>query len=464
MRNENWHLRHRGERGVTLFLLGLSLAALLGVMALAIDLGILYVARGEAQRTADAAALAGADVFYTEGCVTGSGGCVPGGVQEGLAATQAITVTSHNEVAGKQASINCPAYSAATPDPSLGCPGISFSYPTATEPQITVTVARTDVPTIFARMFGVRLASVSATATAEAYSPTGGQSPTSPTCVAPFLVPNCDTNNTTPGNPTCPLDSSGVRPGYFANPNTKPVTLDYSAEGTPWTLHFGSATGSDAATPSEWYIVATWPSGTPSAQQMEQAIEQCMPVTCNQPLPAVEGKKVGPLDAGLEAKINANGMSTGCPANCNFSQGQDTIQLNPGQQPPYQIYAGTNNPLVQSGVVNAGDPIGLNQSPSVTTVALYDGAICGTVEPDGTVETQSNSDCIGPGGGTVTVVGWMTIFLQGVAHVNTYDGAQSIILSIEDCGSDNGSSQPPIVASGASAVPIRLIQHPDSTP
>ena len=50
----------RNERGSVLVLVTLLLIAFLGLAALAIDLGLLYVARGEAQRAADAAAHAGA--------------------------------------------------------------------------------------------------------------------------------------------------------------------------------------------------------------------------------------------------------------------------------------------------------------------------------------------------------------------------------------------------------------------
>ena len=50
----------KNERGVTIVLVAFSLLALLGMAALAIDIATLYVAHGEAQRAADAAALAGA--------------------------------------------------------------------------------------------------------------------------------------------------------------------------------------------------------------------------------------------------------------------------------------------------------------------------------------------------------------------------------------------------------------------
>ena len=58
-------LRRRlgNERGATLVFLAVSLGALFGFMALAIDLGMMYVAHEDAQRAADAGALAGASAF-----------------------------------------------------------------------------------------------------------------------------------------------------------------------------------------------------------------------------------------------------------------------------------------------------------------------------------------------------------------------------------------------------------------
>ncbi len=169
----------------------------------------------------------------------------------------------------------------------------------------------------------------------------------------------------------------------------------------------------------------------------------------------------------MEDRIDASSLSTGCPSNRNFNQGQDTITAESGQTPGYQIYAGSNNPLVTEGDLTAGTAITIQQSPPVVTVAMYDGVVCGTTEPDGTVETTSNSDCIGPSGGTVTVVGWMSLFLEGYYHGAAYDGVQSMTLSITPCGSgtltgvSGGTLAGDIAAPGATPIAIRLIQHAD---
>ena len=57
----------RRERGVTILIVAVAMIAMLAMLALAIDVGSLYAAEGDAQRTADAAALAGAKVFVSCG-------------------------------------------------------------------------------------------------------------------------------------------------------------------------------------------------------------------------------------------------------------------------------------------------------------------------------------------------------------------------------------------------------------
>jgi hypothetical protein len=61
MKTRRYSLQDR--RGATLVLIAVILLGTLGILALAIDLGMLITARSEAQRTADAAALAGASVW-----------------------------------------------------------------------------------------------------------------------------------------------------------------------------------------------------------------------------------------------------------------------------------------------------------------------------------------------------------------------------------------------------------------
>src|SRR5450631_3333702 len=171
------------QRGQTLVLVAISLVVLVSMAALAIDLTTLYVARTEMQRAADAAALAGAEAFVDSGATTDAG--------ESDLTLQTLATNMANQFVTGVVARN--AVGGITPQ--LVSSTIDFSRPS--DPQITVTLQRTDVPTFFARIFGRRLATVTATATAEAYNsslPVGSSAtnmpPVSPTCVKPWLVVN----------------------------------------------------------------------------------------------------------------------------------------------------------------------------------------------------------------------------------------------------------------------------------
>jgi Flp pilus assembly protein TadG len=70
--NRPWrnHEAHHGERGVTMIFVALAMVAIIAMAALSIDVITLYLAKEEAQRSADAAALAAARVLSLSG-VTG---------------------------------------------------------------------------------------------------------------------------------------------------------------------------------------------------------------------------------------------------------------------------------------------------------------------------------------------------------------------------------------------------------
>jgi hypothetical protein len=459
------------QRGATLLLVGLALTALLGIMALAIDLGMLYVARSEAQRAADAAALAGANIFVTSGCTSVSTGCVPGGPQEPNAAAQAIQVADKNYVAGQPAVL--------TWTPGSTCPttsgnDICFSYPTNTEPQITVTVRRPGIQTIFAKLLGVSTAEVDATATAEAYNPTGGDTSQQVACVTPFLVPNCDPNHVDGqdggvANSGCPsvttATGSTATPNYFVYPGSNPPDTSViapTAEGESWFLHFGNGP-SDAATPSEWYMVeySNFP-GFNSGSLLRQYISQCNWVKCGDTLPAVVGNKVGNIDMGVDERINLPAPPqtlspcSGNPPTCDFSQGQDTITTANVGTPDftYAVQAGQYNPYVTGGIYAQGANVNPSDTNSIVTAAVYSGQICSS-----TITT----DCVGSGGGNVEVQGFMQLFLQGVTHQNQYDGVEAVVLNVSACGTPDGTT-PPVTANGGAPVPIRLIQSANATP
>ncbi|MGH7588843.1 MAG: pilus assembly protein TadG-related protein, partial [Gemmatimonadota bacterium] len=123
-------------------LVALVLVALLGVTALAIDIGMLLTARTEAQRTADAAAHAGAvEWLVTDG-------------DEGEARSTAQQVAAINPVIGEP--------------PAVSDEDVEF----LTDPdRVRVTVWRTEdrgnpVPTYFARVLGIDEVDINAVAAA----------------------------------------------------------------------------------------------------------------------------------------------------------------------------------------------------------------------------------------------------------------------------------------------------------
>lgn len=445
------------ERGATLYIVALSLVVVLAVAALAIDLVALYVARNQAQRAADAAALAGASVFVTQGC-TSLGGCSAGGPQEAPATTQAIAVASQNLVFGQA--------------PSSSTMNVGFSYPNPEEPQITVTVSRdaahgNAVPTVFARILGMSAANISASATAEAYNPSGGGTSIGVSCLRPFLVPNCDPVHPVPGtspvantacptvsNNTCATSSPDCQSYFFYPPGSGGTTgaivnnsaynpsnpTGSGAIGEPWQLH-------DNAAPSQWYLLGlgTVPS---SGTLLRQYIESCAPqvTACNSSLNTANGFKVGPTDQGINALINAsgdgpnNGQDLICsPTYASCAAGTFTAV------PPFPITGGANNPNP-----NLVGQTFYSPSSSIASVAVYDGHnLC----PGGSCSTST------PGSNTVTVLGYMQLFIVD-AQGPPIDSIDTVIMNIGGCGTST-TNPPPGVSQGAggSFIPIRLIHQ-----
>jgi hypothetical protein len=150
----------RDDRGSVMVVVALTMTALLSIVALAVDLGMLFTARSEAQRVADAAALAGAGSFLE----------APKDVER--ARRVAIDYGKRNTVRAAEVVI---LPEDVTVDMNLM--------------RVTVAVRRTAergsaVATWFARIFGVDEVDVGARATAEA-APAGAA-----VCLKPFAVPD----------------------------------------------------------------------------------------------------------------------------------------------------------------------------------------------------------------------------------------------------------------------------------
>ena len=166
-------LRVRDEKGMSFVFVGLGFLAFIGASALAIDVGMIMTARGQAQNSADAGALAGAVALafdnWNDRTVTGP------------AVTSAVAVSTANPVMGGEVAV----------DPAADVQFLA-SPDTGEESRVRVTVHRPGMETFIAKYFGVSTVSVNAVATAEA-SPSNAM-----TCVKPFTIPDKWIENQTP--------------------------------------------------------------------------------------------------------------------------------------------------------------------------------------------------------------------------------------------------------------------------
>lgn len=149
--------RLRDRQGSALVLLVVVLLGILSMMALAVDLGMLRTAHGEAQRAADAAALAGASAFME----------MDADQAETPARDRALDYATRNTLQGE-------AFDA-------GDVVVDVLKNVRT---VRVKVRKPAVPTWFARLFGVNSAPVAARAAAHAT-----RAPSS-RCVKPFVPPD----------------------------------------------------------------------------------------------------------------------------------------------------------------------------------------------------------------------------------------------------------------------------------
>lgn len=150
----------QNRRGATIPIVAVCLVMLIGCAAIAIDVGMLLDSRAEAQRAADAAALAGASALLDHRFDSES-------VQEAAAIARAHEYASLNTVRGQ------PVESAEV--------GVEFLDDNK---RIAATVTRASIPPLFASIFGVNSLQVAATAHAMYYQ--GGSS----NCLKPLSVPD----------------------------------------------------------------------------------------------------------------------------------------------------------------------------------------------------------------------------------------------------------------------------------
>lgn len=404
------------ERGATLILIAAAMAFILVASALAIDLGSLYVQRSQAQRAADAGALAGAEEF-TGGCAL-DGSCL-GGTVEAAASSQATSVAQQNLIFGRTPAIQNIAFSAGGGNP--------------TDPLITVTVQAPAITFFLPLSAG---AMISASATAEAYQP----SPSGPTfcasCIKPFFVPNCDPVHVAPLNSNCPTPA-----GYFFQNGS--VVNGSSVVGEQWQLHLQTS-GNIQKVASQWLEVdfdqnalqGCNSTGSQSATDWANSVTQCATnqLTCGSKLCTLNGAKVGPNNQAVCSLISyGTAKGNQCTATDSVSCGNGSCT----------VQAGSGNPFSNGGAISP------NQSAAVVTVPVYDGAMQ-------------------PGGGVVEIVGYMQIFLRDIKHQGQFDNIDAVIMNATTCGSIGGGCSATgggtgptgsVSGGGGALIPVRLVHQ-----
>jgi hypothetical protein len=481
-----WHAVHTNERGVTMVLVAVAMVAIVSMAALSIDVVTLYLDREEAQRSADAAALAAARILSVSGITgdpsnaTGNWGQICG--PAGLATQAAQAVVGQNTVASSVPGTINVSYSGGSGGSITSNADCSTLTSTAfgVNPLVTVKVTRSGIPTFFSRIWGNTANSVSATATAEAFNPSnsgnvgnqasGSITPVQPMCVKPWVVPNQDplhpfgcsgpggcnslvnvnmgVNSGSITNPGISLGGSGangvIGENFWLNSDCKlggsgGCTLRQSSPQANFNNNFGNMQGP----PNLLYVpgqVAGTPTAVPScsgAEPYEQAV-----TGCDQPT----NYQCGVQNANwVDLSVNPNSPTnlgvqclTNQGSNGNALSGQD--YLNPFEKPsayPFQILAGTSNPLISAGLP-AGTPI--TSSSSIVALPIYD----------------STQNINSSGMTNVTFVGFLQVF------INAVDGKGNInvtVLNVSGCSNGNGVTVGAPIP-GTSPVPVRLITPP----
>jgi hypothetical protein len=407
--------------------------------ALSIDVVTLYTARSEAQLAADGAALAAARVLANSGMTSRPTDTTLASNAETLASTVAIQVAQNNDVGGR--------------NPVASNGEVVVTFPNAASvnfginPHVTVQVQRTDLPTFFARIWGTKQVKVAASATAEAYNPSGGtpitlsaRAPVAPMCVKPLLLPNIDPSN--PPNQIFDPTTGAIAPtatgllGWKSSSNAtrlRPACIDCSTLPAPTTFPFQYYPGDTTTTfapPTQ-----ALPTCSPGlATGYEKSVAGCVqtPISCNGTA-IVDTSDYGNRDTETAHAVN-------CMTHAAANEG-DQVDLTAAAapSPPFQFLVGEDNPVAVVNPALAGKDAMV--SDSLVTVPVFDS---GTWPPPNPVQ----------------IVGFVQLFLNPDGDATPTTGPnlghmKATFINMAGCGT--GPTGQPILGNGASPVAVRLI-------
>jgi hypothetical protein len=453
--------RRNREKGVIITLVAVCMLGFVGAMAaFSIDVVTLYTARSEAQLAADSAALAGARVLANSGMTSmnSTADTTVGTNAAPLAIAVATQVAANNPVAGRNLVSGgaCPGQEICV---TVNTGALDF----VANPQVTVTVQRTDLPTFFARIWGRTAFTVKASATAEAYNPSSLQGtaagpglPIAPTCVKPWLLPNI--SPTAAGGKIFDPASGAIQDTTLLGWAT-PTGGGTGRMRTDCTNNCSASPAPPAPTVWRYYPGTTDAAGSfpaPSSSSCtgcgaftnyELSIAGCVqtPISCNATV-NVDTNNYPNRDAETGTSVNS---LTHAAAALNSGDSVDTTAgtLPPTGTEPFQFLAGTDNPIVKSGALTSGTDVML--SDSLVTVPVIDTTTAWP--PTATTYPQ------------VQIIGFVQLFLSPTGQEAPASGhIHTQVINLVGCGDGLGGVPavppgPAIIGNGASPVAVRLI-------
>ncbi len=414
--------RRNDERGIVVLLVAIVLLFIVAAMAaLAIDLVTFYTARSEAQLAADGAALAGARMLANSGMTSNPADTnLVLDATNNVAANVATAMARNNNVGGRKLAVG----EVTVTFPNAGQPGFGSN------PQIKVQVTRADLPTFFARIWGKTQVAVTASATAEAYNPSGlnatpgAAPPVAPACVKPWVLPNISpADNTSPiFNPSTGAIQNASLLGWLDS-SIPAVFYARCSNNCTWTNANVGAQG--------WRYYPSVPAPPPSLPSCstgfntyQQSIAGCVttPVAC--------GSLVDLDTANHPGRNSQTSNAVNCLTHSQNDEG-DQVTISPPNQ-AFQFLAGNDNPVANAVSKN------ILVSDSLVTVPVY-----------------NSSNGVAPPT-KVQVIGFVQLFLNPDGKAATGPSrVRTTITNLVGCGTN--ATSPPIMGNGASPVAVRLI-------
>ena len=421
-----------GEEGVVIMLVAVFMLFVVGAMAaLSIDVVTIYTARSEAQLVADGAALAGARVLANSGATTDPTDLMA--AAEVVAQSVAVQVAQSSPVGGR------------TLIAANGEITVTFSTAVPGDPQVSVRVQRSDLPTFFARIWGSLTTSISASATAEAYnaSPVTGTAAVSspavaPICVKPWLLPNV--SPTAAGGQifipaTGTINDPTLLGWSYTSPTGKAMSLSTDCPDAtgcalglaPPLASWNYFPGDDATTfPHPTHSL---PSCTPPlTTNYQESVAGCVPLSI-----ACNAQANIDLNAYSGSRNSDTADAVNCLTHATTNQGDTLVSTYPVTA-PFQFMAGLDDPVTAAAGSN------VMVSDSLVTVPVFDSTAG--------VLTQN-----------VQIIGFVQLFLNPDGNATPASGlVNTTVVNLVGCGS-GPRALAPITGNGASPVAVRLVSQ-----